>query len=781
MPMESSKEPLRILAVVNLPWDRRLGASRVWLELAEEWRAAGHVVDKYSLTDAFPKPSTRSAVSALQQVMFVYRAAGYIRRNAQRYDVIDALLGTLPFSKKRLGFSGLLVARSVGFYRLYEKFETFARNRWPDLSRGKLVGRLFYALTKRRSLKAANDAVRHADLINLANEDELSCLRAEIKSSKPAIVQPYGLSPGRYRALSSAGASSESRLAQKKISFIGAWTVRKGAKDWAKIVRLIQSEMPEVTFRFLGTMTEDWKVRADLGLGECSFIELVREYEPEELPKLLGDCTLGVFPSYVEGFGFGLLEQLASGIPSIAYDAPGPRQILKPLRDNALVAVGDAGALAARALEMLRLDLKSYAAVREQALSVAAQYSWPEIAAETLRAYRRALFHSGAIVFTHPFGLRSAGGGARIMRALLHDAPIPFISVCISPERPPGGSFATELHIPLRPSFGRIERTRFAGVAHATTPLFARRFSRGLEEACAKSKAIAIHSIAHAGMDFYSALVVANKLGIPFFLHVHDDFIYSARGHRSERAAQSALSEAWQTAAARFVICPQLGDEYCRRYGKRDYTVVTDGLERVAASPIQRSGRDLRIYFMGLFHLEYEENLRILLPALAQLRQTGKFGTVSITLRCGGLRPTLIPGYEDFVHVLPFGLETDVQSDLERADLLYLPLPFEEKYDPFVRFSLSTKMVTYIGSGIPILYHGPPNSALHDLLSEHQAALLSATRDSNMLAKALQQFVDVPEAGLSEAANALKLAKKKFMLPDIRERFWDAINHPLGK
>ena len=26
---------------------------------------------------------------------------------------------------------------------------------------------------------------------------------------------------------------------------------------------------------------------------------------------------------------------------------------------------------------------------------------------------------------------------------------------------------------------------------------------------------------------------------------------------------------------------------------------------------------------------------------------------------------------------------------------------------PFVRFSLSTKLVTYLGSGLPIIYHGP--------------------------------------------------------------------------
>ena len=145
------EQPLRILAVVNLPWDRKLGASRVWLELAEQWRAAGHTVDKYCLTDAFPTPSTLSAVSLVRQIRFAYRAARYIRKNGALYDVIDSLLGTLPFSKKRLRFSGLLVARSVGFYRLYEKFDVLTRSRWPDLS----WGRVFHRLVKRRAHQAA--------------------------------------------------------------------------------------------------------------------------------------------------------------------------------------------------------------------------------------------------------------------------------------------------------------------------------------------------------------------------------------------------------------------------------------------------------------------------------------------------------------------------------------------------------------------------------------------------------------------------------------------------
>jgi glycosyltransferase involved in cell wall biosynthesis len=779
-----SERPLRLLAVVNLPWDRKLGAPRVWMELADQWRAAGHTVDKYCLTDAFPTPSTLRAVSVVRQVLFAYRAARYVRKNGANYDVIDSLLGTLPFSKRRLRYGGLLVARSVGFYRLYEKFDLLAQNRWPELSWGKLIGRVFHRLVKRRAHQAAEQSVRHADLLNLANEDELISLRDEVKSTKPALVLPYGLTPQRRRALADAAFPAEARLAKKKICFIGMWTDRKGARDWAEIMRLIRTKVPGATFLFLGTLTDDAKVWQHLNhTGPCDFVELVSEYEPDALPDLLRDSTIGVFPSYVEGFGLGVLEQLAAGIPTVAYDVPGPRQILAPIASAALAPVGDTAALAQRVINLLQADLPSYTRLREECVAIAGRYSWPEIAGETIRAYRQALENKfdGAVAFTHPFGLQSPMGGSRIMRALLQNAPERFVSICTSSDAPPDKVFGQEVHVPLRPDFGRIERTRFAGGADALAPLFAHRFARRLEAVCRECGATAIHSIAHGGMDFYSAFLVTKKLDIPFFLQVHDDFIFSARGVRSEAAAHGALREAWQHAAARFVICRPLGEEYCRRYGKKDYQVITDGVERTADAPRQRAGRDLQVYFMGLFHLDYEPNLSVLLAALAQLQNEGSAGELSVVLRCGGVRPRLIKSYEKFVRILPFASEAEVQSDMEQADLLYLPLPFGKKYELFVRYSLSTKMVTYVASGIPILYHGPPDAAVHDLLKTHDAALLCTEPTPDVLAEMLRGYINDKEMGTHSARNALELARTSFNLSQIREKFWGAIEQSLER
>jgi glycosyltransferase involved in cell wall biosynthesis len=778
-----AERPLRILAVVNLPWDKKLGAPRVWVELAEQWRASGHTVDKYCLTDAFPTPSAVSAVGVIRQVLFAYYAARFIRKNGAHYDVVDSLLGTLPFSKKRLRFTGLLVARSVGFYRLYEQFDRLAQQRWPHSSWRMSIGQLFHRFVERLKHRAAERSVCCADLLNLANDDELISLRHTVKSLKPALVLPYGLTTERRQSMAEAALPAEARFARKRISFIGTWTDRKGAKDWPEIIRLIRSKVPGATFLFLGTMADDDKVWRELDLpGASGFIELVREYQPEALPELLRDSTVGVFPSYAEGFPFGVLEQLAAAIPTVAYDVPGPRQILQPIASIATVAVGDAAALAARAVELLQSDAQTYSRLRERCLGIAAQYSWREIAAKTIEVYRRPFDRPfGAIAFTQPFGLQSPTGGSRIMRALLQNAPERFVSICTSADEPPETKLGQELHIPLRPYFARIERTRFAALTTALAPMFAPRFTRRLEETCRECRATAIHSIAHGGMDFYSAHCVAKKLDLPFFLQVHDDFVFSARGIRNEELSQTALRDAWQQAAARFVISEQLGDEYCRRYGAKDYLVITDGAERVASAPRMRAGRDLQIYFMGLFHLDYEPNLRILFAALEQLEKEQVGGKLSVVLRCGGVRPRLIKGYERFVRILPFASEADVQRDMEEADLLYLPLPFGKQYELFVRFSLSTKMVTYVASGIPILYHGPATSAVHDLLQARNAALLCTEPTPDFLAEVLRRYVSDKQVGTDRAANALALARQHFNIAGIREKFWGAIDRSLQR
>ena len=382
-------KPLRILLIVNLPWDPRLGAVRVWFELSEQWKKSGHKIDKYCLSDAFPTPTRSRAVSAWRQAVFCYRAARFVRSNADKFDIIDCLIGTLPFSKRSLRFAGLLVGRSIGLYLAYDEFTRLSHRRWPDQPRGKFLGRVFYNFTSRLLHRNAGRALGHCDLFNVPNDDEKRIL--EEHSSAPTIVLPYGLNDAERASLAAAARPAIERLARKEICFLGMWSVRKGSRDWSQIVHAILNSMPDARFAFLGTMTDEQTVLHDLDLAPRESIRCLTSYQPEELPQLIAGCAVGLFPSYIEGFGISVLEQLASGIPTIAYDVPGPRHIFGSNSGEFLVPAGNVNAITDRALKILRMSETDYDTLSAKSRQIAEKFRWEQIASDTIREYHAAL------------------------------------------------------------------------------------------------------------------------------------------------------------------------------------------------------------------------------------------------------------------------------------------------------------------------------------------------------------------------------------------------------
>src|SRR5437764_491393 len=106
-----------------------------------------------------------------------------------------------------------------------------------------------------------------------------------------------------------------------------------------------------------------------------------------KLEKTGNRSTVCAFPSYAEGFGFGLLEQLAAGIPTVSYDAPGPRFILQDGLSDLLVPIGSVEQLSAALIQILSTDLADYRKLIERFIEVAGRFLWSTIAKETARLY----------------------------------------------------------------------------------------------------------------------------------------------------------------------------------------------------------------------------------------------------------------------------------------------------------------------------------------------------------------------------------------------------------
>jgi glycosyltransferase involved in cell wall biosynthesis len=382
--------------VIHTPWTQNLGAPRVQLELAEELREMGHEVEKFSYDDAFPdaaarRPHGRLGVMAgylRSNRSFAARAAAFVKVNAWRFDIVDANQTDLPFRKRELGFSGLLVARSVGLIPVYERFEHYAAGRWPEPRSLRRV--VHHALTWPAGRRRRRDVERsfyHADLINVSNHNDLATVRDTMGYGDKVVMFPFGMSAVRRQAFSCRQGDPASRLAAGRVVFIGNWNSRKGAKDWPSIVALVRRHRPHARFLFLGTGLGREQVVRQFPSELHESIEVIPSYESDDLPGLLTAATVGAFPGYLEGFGFAVLEKLAAGLPTVAYDAPGPRDILRSLAAPEMVPIGDIEAFAARVVALLDLSAESYGQRSLEATRAAARFDWREIAAATRDAY----------------------------------------------------------------------------------------------------------------------------------------------------------------------------------------------------------------------------------------------------------------------------------------------------------------------------------------------------------------------------------------------------------
>lgn len=374
------------------------------------------------------------------------------------------------------------------------------------------------------------------------------------------------------------------------------------------------------------------------------------------------------------------------------------------------------------------------------------------------------------VAFVQPFGLASYGGGSQVLRSLIQDAPFDVISINTLVGTASPTNLVHELHLPRRPALGKLEKTRLHRWIESSNCLFSTRFRRRLIELLKRERATAVHAIAHS-WDCFDAFEASVELHLPFILTVHDDVLYALRRQAGLDKARQLLASMWRQSDLRFVISEEMGIEYSRRYGDRSFLVVTNGLERIAEVPRKRPFSKLRVYFMGLLHNSYLPNFRALVAALDQIAGEHPDWEIDLTARCGSAS-TLNFTTNITVRILPFVAEDPTEKDMRSVDVAYLPLPFGADEESFTRYGLPTKMIGYLGSGLPILYHGPSYAPACNLLRKYGAAEIVAEPTSTVVAQGLYALLDNYE-GVSRSG--LGLARSQFSHARIHGRFWERV------
>ncbi|HEX4794874.1 MAG TPA: glycosyltransferase family 4 protein [Humisphaera sp.] len=395
----------KILFIMHMRWARHIGAPRVSFELAEEFRALGHAVDKFDIEDALG-PQKGKLAGYFHETLFARKAIEHVRRHGAKYDVIQAEHGNLPIARRKLNFRGLLVARTNGLAHFYNDYERKMQeeDRRAGVRRGTIAGNAMRWIAARAGggMPYVNRSFAAADLIILSNSDELEFVNNKLGLGHKTHLAPNGLSEARFAEFEAAAVPAAARLAKQTVAFVGGWGRRKGSAEFPQIVRGVRETLPRANFLLLGTGYGPDELLPQFAAEDRQAIRIVPSFDPAKLPSLLGSAAIGLFPSYIEGFPSGVLEMLAAGLPTVGYDVPGTRDMLRQMNEPMLVTPGDVAATANRLTDLLRRTPDNYLHLSQCARTTAAGFCWKDIAREMLDAFEQKL---GTLRRTHETNL----------------------------------------------------------------------------------------------------------------------------------------------------------------------------------------------------------------------------------------------------------------------------------------------------------------------------------------------------------------------------------------
>lgn len=308
-------------------------------------------------------------------------------KNASKFDVVLYEYDTLPFNRNLFNKTTLFVARPaiLAYHFLDVKLKYNLKTRISKFLRN-------IAFKKNNSfktyLKKVEYGLQQADLIQVQNVKDRQLLIKKGFSTEKIVVIPNGITPERIIKFAPPVRDYSRALT---IAYVGTFDFRKGALDFPVIFRILKKKFPNVKLKLLGTkgiFQTEKEVLNFFPNKLKSSIEVVPEFKADELPGLLNNCHLGIFPSYLESFGFGALEMMCAALPVVAYDSPGPSDFV-PI--DLLVPTGDPVALAAKIaflIEDTELLARKAGEVREKVIR---DYSWKEIAEKAAKTYKEHL------------------------------------------------------------------------------------------------------------------------------------------------------------------------------------------------------------------------------------------------------------------------------------------------------------------------------------------------------------------------------------------------------
>jgi phosphatidyl-myo-inositol alpha-mannosyltransferase len=180
---------------------------------------------------------------------------------------------------------------------------------------------------------------------------------------------------------------AEGLPAGRRFLWVGRLDPQKGFPVAVEAFGLLAEDLPDLWFVVVGE-GQELAALSRLSRPARQRVKLVGRVAHERLPGYYKGADVYASPALgQESFGLVLVEAMASGVPVVASDIPGYREVVRDGVDGTLVAPGDPRALAAAVRPMLT-DPAVARTFSEAGRARAETFRWERVVDQLERAYR---------------------------------------------------------------------------------------------------------------------------------------------------------------------------------------------------------------------------------------------------------------------------------------------------------------------------------------------------------------------------------------------------------
>lgn len=329
---------LSILLVGDYPDDPRLGSSKVFHKLRDEFVRLGHDCDVMWSEDIGRRPASRHIRQLVSPCLAAKALAARMRR--KKYDVIDAASAEGLF----LGFLNTVrrhdrsafVCRSNGLEHL--NYARMIDDHVHGLMNKPWTRRLWYPATRLSQVAAA---ARLADRFIVLNEaDRRFALDRGWQPPDRIALVPHGISE---RFLENPPPSDASRGAG--ILFCGTWDHVKGIAYLTAAINGLHAAGHRVPLTVLGPGVAADTVLASFDPPVKPFVTIIDRATEERVMAEYRRHDVLLWTSSYEGFGLVLIEAMSQRLPVIATASGYAATVVCHAQTGMLVPFRDAGAI----------------------------------------------------------------------------------------------------------------------------------------------------------------------------------------------------------------------------------------------------------------------------------------------------------------------------------------------------------------------------------------------------------------------------------------------------